>query len=221
MLDYWVTTMVEITISTSFIIVLLLLLRPFTGKKYAVKWRYWLWLAVALRLLIPINITLPQAPIQIDSPNTNSPLVISEGVLPSPHGTAALDRIGATEAEQSMSVQHIAAFVWLTGVALVLTYHSIGHFLFLRRTKRWGTPITEPKVLEQYKQMMEHLRVKRNVALKTSKSISSPMLTGLAKPTVWLPANSYSQEELQVIFKHELIHYKQHHLWYKLIMLCT
>ncbi|MBW4079943.1 M56 family metallopeptidase [Paenibacillus sp. S150] len=223
MLDYWVTTMVEITISTSFIIVLLLLLRPFTGKKYEVKWRYWLWLAVALRLLVPINITLPQAPIQIDSPviNTNSAPVISKEIVLSPHETTGLDQIAATAAEQSMSVQHIAAFVWFTGMTLVLTYHSIGHFLFLSRTRRWGKPVTEPRILEQYRQMMKQLSIKRNVKLKISKSIKSPMLTGLAKPTVWLPAASYSQEELQVIFKHELIHFKQRHLWYKLVMLCT
>lgn len=43
----------ESSISVSLIIVLLLLLAPFLNRRYAAKWKYWIWIVLALRLMIP------------------------------------------------------------------------------------------------------------------------------------------------------------------------
>ena len=45
----------EISISISLIIVLLLLLTPILNKRYAARWKYWIWIVLALRLLIPFG----------------------------------------------------------------------------------------------------------------------------------------------------------------------
>ncbi len=52
----------EISIPISFIIAVLLLLTPFLNKRYAAKWKYWIWIVMALRLIIPLggNGGLPQ-----------------------------------------------------------------------------------------------------------------------------------------------------------------
>lgn len=48
---------------------LLLALTPLLRRRYAAKWRYWVWFALAARLLIPLNISLPKAPVQVQIPN--------------------------------------------------------------------------------------------------------------------------------------------------------
>ena len=48
-------TLAEITLTMSAVILLLLLLGPILARRYAIRWRYWAWLAVAVRLLIPLN----------------------------------------------------------------------------------------------------------------------------------------------------------------------
>ncbi|WP_273064663.1 M56 family metallopeptidase, partial [Acetivibrio saccincola] len=58
-------TIVEITLTVSVIIVLLLVFSKLLDKNYTAKWRYWVWLVLTIRLLIPFNISLPDAPIQL------------------------------------------------------------------------------------------------------------------------------------------------------------
>ena len=45
----------EISIPISLIIVLLLLLTPVLNKRYAAKWKYWIWIVLTLRLIIPLG----------------------------------------------------------------------------------------------------------------------------------------------------------------------
>ena len=61
-------TLAEITLTMSAVILLLLLLGPILARRYAIRWRYWAWLAVAVRLLIPFNFSLPEAPVQLETP---------------------------------------------------------------------------------------------------------------------------------------------------------
>ncbi len=48
-------SILEISISVGLIVLALILLSPFLNKRYAAKWKYWIWLFLALRLLIPVG----------------------------------------------------------------------------------------------------------------------------------------------------------------------
>lgn len=61
----------KVTLTTSVVIAILLLLLPLIRKKYTVKWRYWVWLVLAVRLLIPFSPSLPQTPIEITPASQN------------------------------------------------------------------------------------------------------------------------------------------------------
>lgn len=65
MVEMLFQTIVEITLAVSAAIVLLLVFSKLLDKNYAAKWRYWVWLVLTIRLLIPFNISLPDAPIQL------------------------------------------------------------------------------------------------------------------------------------------------------------
>lgn len=62
-------TLAEITLTMSAVILLLLALGPVLARRYKIRWRYWAWLAVAVRLLIPINFSLPNAPVVLTPPD--------------------------------------------------------------------------------------------------------------------------------------------------------
>ena len=61
-------TLAEVTLTMSAVILLLLLLGPLLSRRYSIRWRYWAWLAVAVRLLIPVNFSLPEAPVRLEPP---------------------------------------------------------------------------------------------------------------------------------------------------------
>lgn len=45
-----------ISVSIGLIVMVLLLLSPFLNKRYAAKWKYLIWIFLALRLLIPFSV---------------------------------------------------------------------------------------------------------------------------------------------------------------------
>ena len=57
--------MLEITLTLSVVMALLLALRPRLGRRYRAGLFCWVWLAVAVRLVIPFNLSLPQAPVAL------------------------------------------------------------------------------------------------------------------------------------------------------------
>ena len=47
------------------------------------------------------------------------------------------------------------------------------------------------------------------------------MAVGLFRTTVYLPHEHYTAQELEMIFRHELIHWQRKDLWYKLLLLAA
>ena len=48
-------TVLEISVSVSLVIVFLLLVSPFLNRRYAAKWKYLIWIFLAVRLLVPVS----------------------------------------------------------------------------------------------------------------------------------------------------------------------
>ena len=65
------------------------------------------------------------------------------------------------------------------------------------------------------------MNVKSNIELKKCKIIETPMLIGIIKSKILIPINSFSEDEIIFILKHELTHFKRKDLLYKLLILIT
>ena len=50
-------------------------------------------------------------------------------------------------------------------------------------------------------------------------AVGSPMIVGAIKPTLLLPEMELSTEQLSLVFRHELIHYRRRDIWYKLLLM--
>ena len=61
-----------ISLSMSAVILLLLIISPLLNKRYSAKWRYFVWLILALRLVIPFRLELSQAPVNIPAPQNQT-----------------------------------------------------------------------------------------------------------------------------------------------------
>lgn len=119
---------VEVALSSSVLIAVLLLLLPLIHKKYTAKWRYWVWLVLAVRLLVPFSPSLPRTPIEITPPSQNIVLSVpmqNAIALPLTDHTAV-----AQAAVRTMTLNEILSIVWVLGIAVFLLYHLAGYFLF-------------------------------------------------------------------------------------------
>lgn len=234
-------TVLEISLSLSVVILLLLLISFRINKNYIAKWKYWIWLVIAIRLLLPFNLTIPQAPMQFEFPQSQvftspastpiQPAEPSETVdaamtsyelpndSPIQPGQPTNTTSPSVATTDRLTLSQLASLIWLAGIIVFLTYHAIGYHLFKKRALRWSYPNQQVSIKQIYKYTSKELNINRQIPVIISDNVYSPMMLGFLKPILILPQMNYSETELYYILKHELIHYKRRDVWYKLFML--
>lgn len=230
-------TLAEITLTMSAVILLLLLLGPILARRYAIRWRYWAWLAVAVRLLIPLNFSLPEAPVQLETPpdrvvytappavNTPAPVstdytpVVSTAAPVQPDVSQPEATVPAPQpAVRSLTLSQVLFWVWLAGAVLLLLWHLVGFLRFKTYLRRWAKPMEPPHFLPD---LTRELGLAQPVRLLTCPGVKGPMMTGLFAPTVILPEELPPREDLWFILRHELTHFRRRDILYKTLLLCA
>ncbi|MDE5590155.1 MAG: M56 family metallopeptidase [Acetatifactor sp.] len=221
---------IAISISTSLIIIFLLIFAPFLNKRYAVKWKYLIWVVIAVRLIIPFSIDIPIPQIVLDVPaeitapigtNNENDAPSMSPAEPKPieanNGNAGKAPIQAERKPLKLTLLDIAAYIWLTGCLLFLSVHIFSFLHFKGRITKKGMVVKERYILRQVCELSGKLRVKPNIRILRYEDAESPMVIGFLKPVLVLPNCDYSEEELFFVLKHELIHIKRHDIYFKLL----
>ncbi len=106
---------------------------------------------------------------------------------------------------------HIIVNVWLLGSLLFLARYT-GGYIYLKRLASDAVRMDGPtqKKLSKLKRKFE---IQRDVLIKQSSQITTPMVTGFIKPVILFPIgliNQLSTAEVNAILAHELAHIKRH-----------
>ena len=102
-----------------------------------------------------------------------------------------------------------AGIVWICGAAAYLLYAVITHLRLRRNLIGQSHPCADPQVLEQFRLLRDvYCGDKYDYELLFCPLLQSPLSIGLFQRTtcVILPDAAYSPEDLDLIFRHELIH---------------
>ena len=199
-------------------------LLPRLSKRYAARVSYVIWLVLAVRLLIPWNLTLPQetAPIHVAISEEQA----SEWVQAkfNPVQTQPADDttpIPATQTQIQSQAEplhplQIGFALWLAGVLFFSLRTVVSVFRMKKLLCRWETnPSAETKAFFAETAGETHPR------LMVCPVLESPMAVGLLRTTIYLPHENYTEQEMEMIFRHELIHWRRKDLWYKLLLLAA
>ena len=103
----------------------------------------------------------------------------------------------------------IIAAVWLAGFLGVLVWKIIEHLIFRSKILKNAEQVTDERILEIWnKELDDAFEKKQKYKVMVSPDISSPLSIGFFKCTtkVVLPVREYSDEELSLIFRHEIVH---------------
>lgn len=220
-----------VSATAGIVILLVLLLEPLLNKRYAAKWKYWIWALLAIRLIIPFNINLAERqikvkiPVQMTVPLTNDK---AETVFPAPDsgGTVVISRgethngIGEQKERKpvSISLLDIVSVVWLIGFLTVVSVHLLSYMNYRKRLARHGIHVSDEELFCMLQELSDELHIKCKVSVIEYVGAVSPMIIGFLKPALVLPQERYSREELYFILKHELIHLKRHDVHFKLLL---
>lgn len=223
MLEMVFIRFLKISVTVSIIVIGLYLLTPFLKKVYAAKWKYWIWMLLAIRLIIPITIFLPVAPVEINIQNAaiaSYDDVSSNSYMPdaitnqSDQAEPLIDTV-----QRTITILDAVTFIWCIGMVAFLIYQLAGYIIFRKKVLRWSRVPHEPRVESTIHMVSTEISLSKKVVPLINDTISSPLMIGFLRPLLILPCETYSDSELSFIVRHELAHCKRHDLWYKLLLI--
>ncbi len=228
-----------ISLTSTAAIAAILLISKLSENRFRKKWRYWIWIFLAVYLIIPVKINLPSAPIKMEVPPhemifTQSPEVseehfvpeAEEPVLPEHEEKPLVPDLSTEDPALSTEpktfvfpVVFVGAIIWISGAAIVCGWNIAMYIRFLSRSKPWNREIKDEFVLGLFEYVKKEMGVPEKVKIYENRLIKSPMMVGFGKPRVLLPSEALLPEEYEFVLRHELTHYKRGDLWYKMLLM--
>jgi beta-lactamase regulating signal transducer with metallopeptidase domain len=225
--------LMQIGLTVSLAALVPLILRRLMKKRYPARMVCVVWAILALRLLIPVQLTLPQAPVQV-MPRTSyvvqsDQTAFRQAGLPVTQTPARW--VTGTQAEtlsvadtgtvKTVDITDILLALWLAGVISCILWQGIGYYRLIRSLKGKSQPVECADLHTILREQCADLAIDREIPLRVSAAADCPMLAGFVHPTLYLPDERISRTDAVFIFRHELTHYKHGDLWLKLLLLAA
>ena len=197
-----------VSLTTSVVLLPLLVCSRGLLRRYRAGSCALLWLLLALRLLIPVQLPLSHPPVRVEVPGQ----VLTAQLAPE-------EQAGQEEwveskdsplisGETGLSVGELMGLVWMGGVVLTLSFQ-----VFLCLSARKGL-VKGAKQVEEDELLVRQLGGRCPV-LRTQ--VATPMTLGLIRPVILLPEGT-PRGDLPMILRHELCHIRRGDLWYKALL---
>ena len=225
--------LMQIGLTVSLAALVPLILRRLMKKRYPARMVCVVWAILALRLLIPVQLTLPQAPVQV-MPRTSyvvqsdqtafrqAGLPVGQNPTRWVTGTQAQTLSAAdTGTVKTVDITDILLTLWLAGVIACVLWQGIGYYRLIRSLKGTSQPVERADLHTILQEQCADLVIDREIPLRVSSAADCPMLAGFIHPTLYLPDERISRTDAAFIFRHELTHYKHGDLWLKLLLLAA
>jgi beta-lactamase regulating signal transducer with metallopeptidase domain len=215
-----------VSLQGSVLIVLIILVQLILRRRLPIRWHYFLWLLLLIRLAVP---WLPQSKISVFN---LVPKSIQQGriieTFSQPQRTRGMgfylydesaDEQKAKSENNSKAVfirfVSMLPILWIVGVLLMAGYVCIRNISLWLTVKR-ERPITDQEILDLLEDCKMEMGVQTILGVVVSDRIKSPALFGFIRPRLLLPQGmleTYGLEELRYVFIHELAHLKQRDIY--------
>lgn len=201
----WLSIFIALSVAGSGGVVFACLITWISKETFAAKWHYWTRKLALLLFLIPVFLMSELVFLFDKEGQSNSFLYLS-----------IVDE--STLALTETFVQ-IVFTVWLIGVIVTAIWFIYLYQNFYRKLQKNCMPVPKEheawSILEQQRSFM---KLRDTINLAYCQADISPILVGVLKPTIVLPMYMIPDDELAMVIKHELTHYKKKDLWIKRAM---
>ena len=222
-----------ISVSIGLIVIGLIFLTSFLNKRYAAKWKYLIWIFLALRLLIPFSGANGQEVMdrmsllkvgtnsESEENDANNPIDTAMPyrgiVVEIPAQMTTPIKASSEKSTADITMLDIVTLVWIIGSLIFIFVHLISYSHYKRQVLKNGKMIKETRILSQIFRLKRELHISRTVCVMEYDEAESPMIIGFIKPVLVLPKEQYNSEDLFFILKHELVHFKRGDVYLKLL----
>ncbi len=212
-------TLVEMSIAGGVMILAVVVLRALTINRVLKKTFLALWAVVIARLLLPFSIPsmfsvyswIGWKTVGTGESTTN---VIA---VPTQH-VGQINIVSGTETTPTNASISVWSMVWLTGLLICALFFIVAYWKCYREF-RMSLPV-ENEVTSCW--LSSH-RLRRNVSIRQSDRISSPLTFGVFRPVILMPKKTdwTNEMELQYILEHEWTHIQRFDLLFKMLLIVT
>ncbi|MHB1483366.1 MAG: M56 family metallopeptidase [Saccharofermentanales bacterium] len=217
------------SLSMSFIALVFIMLNSFSSKKYTAKYRYIAGLIVFAGLIVPFR---PNLGFILNKVTTSPGLyniaynikglrnslmyqltfmndIYTPNQIPVQNLKPGIFS-GLLNAFAALDMSKIIIFLWITGMLMSILYRIICYYRFNSRIKRWSKPYKENQAREIVQGLCDEMGIRRHIDIMKCPTmlITTPILKGITKPIILIPDIAMTSQELYLILKHELVHYK-------------
>lgn len=229
-------TVLSLSGSATLLIVLLVLLRPVLRAHLSKQWQYYIWLVVAVRLLVPFaaapnlmgtffqgignGIGRAEYALPAGENTFSAPAYLNDGEKIQDYFSK--EQKGTEAGADALSNKRTMFWIWNNlglcwlVTALILLIRKITIYQsFVKYVRAGCVQVADFDLLESFGRLVEQCKVKMPVELYTNSLISSPILIGFFRPCIVLPTAGLSVTAFQYIILHELTHYKRRDMFYK------
>ena len=241
-MEIFVLHILKLNIIAAVIILLVKLFAILFKGQVSARWKYIIWLLIALSLCVPVrlpaNFALVDFKVQRSSqqdaadPKTENYAARSEE---SQQITETVPPVSSNRKSQSEnSVQRksvvyesgkwmgivavMAVVIWLSVAVLKLAGELLAYYFSMRNLERMSLQVSDPVSIQMYREACKRKHIRRIPELRQNAGLTTPLLAGLFHTKLYLPAAGYSAEERKLVFYHELTHYCHRDLWYKMLL---
>lgn len=219
---------VWLSATVSAVLLPLLLASRWLQSRVKAKSLYILWLLLAVRLVVPVEIALPRPAVTVQVPQyeVTLPMNRPSGELPddplSPAEPNVEPSLPQTEQEPDLTartevpVAVVLGTLWLTGVFAIALIQISSYLVTRRALLRWARPVS-PETRERMEHLALRLGLKRTFQVRRSDRVRTAMVLGVLRPALLIP-----QEECDpLVVLHELNHLRRRDLEYKGLMMAA
>jgi beta-lactamase regulating signal transducer with metallopeptidase domain/outer membrane lipoprotein-sorting protein len=228
----------QTSIVCSLLVCLIMLVKVIFRSKLPARWHYLLWLTLVFRLImpplpenlfnyhnvIPVNHFKTTIIESIPTQEIQSTLTHQEqkNVITPNNGIVQQRSTPIKNAikKQSVPVEQIVMFVWLTGILLMAVLSILANAQLFQFIKR-QVYINDSEIIGFFEQCKKRMRIKRKIPLVITRKLTSPTLLGFIHPKIILSQTHLTmlnESQLKSVFYHELAHFKRKDIFVNCVM---
>ncbi len=240
-METFLLNLLKTSLLGSLAVLTMLALKPLWRERYRAKTRCWLWLCLAVFLLLPVDFSLENAPVQAAPPkdytlfvgtdkttvmatdNLFGDMAESSGQTPTEVRDAIIERPVTNPEQKTTRYIPVTALLfggYLAGAAAFLLYQGGCYVHFRRTVRRWKRDVARADYAAMLSDTARDLGVSAPEMI-VCEAVTTPAVTGLFRPRLLLPHERYDVQELRYILRHELCHLKRRDMLLKLVLLAA
>lgn len=209
-----------LSLAGSIVILLILLSKKWFDGKLSPRFHALVWVIALFILLVPIRINLP-LPLFSSSLTADINLVQAEWqLLPSTAAELSNQNVPSVFPVQSSSwaIYRSLWCIWVVGMVLFFLRRAISTLWLSYNLSHHAIAPSATDILI-LNRLRSKLNIHREIALYRSSIVPSPLILGLLHCQIFLPETLNTEEEIELSLLHEMIHYRDKHLFYKAVSL--